>query len=130
MKRNRLAEDRLRGIVAGAVRNVLREHRELNRNELIEKYYTVFEKAYNMVREAHQFLNNSLNVYDLEDNRLQDKQGTAFFGIAHAFDELDKAENALHSVYYGMKEYLEGYSKEEEPESWYERFERGDFDEY
>lgn len=129
----RLRENELRRMIAESVRRVLNENNQydLSPQEIIEKYYNNFSEAYKLIDKANKLI-SAVNVYEIEsiiskidagevDNDVQ-------YCLPGAIDAVHDARSHVGSVVSAMENYNE--RDYEEPESWYERNERGDFDEY
>ena len=119
----KLRESELRRMIAESIRGTLKESngndtidREWysqkgaildDEEEYIARYYNIFEKAYDSARKLYNFLNNTVNVHDIEYLRYQvrnSKDSDIQNAIYEALKAVNNAESKLHNVFYMMKE--------------------------
>ena len=119
----KLRESELRRMIAESIRGTLKESngndtidREWysqkgaildDEEEYIARYYNIFEKAYDSARKLYIFLNNTVNVHDIEYLRYQvrnSKDSDIQNAIYEALKAANNAESKLHNVFYMMKE--------------------------
>lgn len=119
----KLKESDLKRMIAESIRGTLKESngndtidREWysqkgaildDEEEYIARYYNIFEKAYDSARKLYNFLNNTVNVHDIEYLRYQvrnSKDSDIQNAIYEALKAVNNAESKLHNVFYMMKE--------------------------